>query len=78
MRNILGPSAVSLQQSKAPLPRVTERIRLHWYGKQELRPSRKLGHMNGTVDSVDDLDELLGEMISCEARWIDELTKEGK
>jgi 5-(carboxyamino)imidazole ribonucleotide synthase len=70
MLNILGPDSISATPESAMLPISSSRTNLHWYGKKEVRPQRKLGHLNGTVDSVQDLESLLKEMDNCYENWI--------
>jgi 5-(carboxyamino)imidazole ribonucleotide synthase len=40
MRNLIGPEGRAAWDSLAADPGVA----LHWYGKEEARPGRKLGH----------------------------------
>ncbi len=68
MLNVLGP------QNTKPvwrLPPITSRLHLHWYGKADLLPGRKLGHINGHVRSVQEFADLIEEMERCERGWID-------
>jgi 5-(carboxyamino)imidazole ribonucleotide synthase len=73
MLNLLGPAGISCEASKAPLPIAGPHSQLHWYGKKEIRPGRKLGHFNGTADSAEGLTDLLKELKSCEKQWIEAL-----
>lgn len=45
MYNLLGT------HSRAPSWTLPETVRLHWYGKLENRPGRKMGHLNGLGSS---------------------------
>jgi 5-(carboxyamino)imidazole ribonucleotide synthase len=75
MLNLLGPAGVSCEASQATLPVAGPHSQLHWYGKKDIRPGRKLGHINGTADSAESLSELLKELKSCEKQWIEALNK---
>ncbi len=50
MLNMLGPDGISVHVS-APLLAKTEGVALHWYDKAEVRPGRKMGHVNVWADS---------------------------
>jgi 5-(carboxyamino)imidazole ribonucleotide synthase len=73
MLNLLGPQGVSRQASQSPLPIAGPHSQLHWYGKKDIRPGRKLGHFNGTADSPDALSSLLSELRDRESAWIEKL-----
>ena len=73
MLNLLGPEKVDLRTAAPPLPVPGRSAFLHWYGKSEIRPGRKLGHLNGCAATVDDLDELTQELLECEKNWIETL-----
>jgi 5-(carboxyamino)imidazole ribonucleotide synthase len=73
MLNLLGPTGVSCEASKAFLPIAGPHSQLHWYGKKDIRPGRKLGHLNGTADSTESLAALLKELKTCEKKWIEAL-----
>jgi 5-(carboxyamino)imidazole ribonucleotide synthase len=76
MLNLLGPDTPAASQDQGtPLPAPTPRSQLHWYGKAELRPGRKLGHLNGTAESPEALASLIAELESSEARWLREMAK---
>jgi 5-(carboxyamino)imidazole ribonucleotide synthase len=73
MLNLLGPEGVFRSAAISPLPIAGPRSQLHWYGKKDIRPGRKLGHFNGTADSAENLSELLKELKESEAHWIAKL-----
>lgn len=73
MLNLLGPQGISRTSASSPLPIAGAHSQLHWYGKKEIRPGRKLGHINGTADSAEGLARLLKELKSCEKQWIEAL-----
>lgn len=70
MLNLLGPDGVSRTSASSPLPIAGAHSQLHWYGKKEIRPGRKLGHINGVADSAESLAQLLKELKECESDWI--------
>jgi len=72
MLNLLGPN---VEAKSAELPRVTARTHLHWYGKSELRAGRKLGHINGRVDTAEEVPSLVREIEACEKAWIERMDK---
>jgi 5-(carboxyamino)imidazole ribonucleotide synthase len=77
MLNLLGPEgmALSLAQSRDTLPfsRVPEPARLHWYGKSEIRPGRKVGHLNAATDDPKLIPELASQLDRAHAGWIRDL-----
>lgn len=75
MLNLLGPAGVALPATEAPLPRPSRHSSLHWYSKGEIRPGRKLGHLNGVAGSKGSLSALLKELKMCEDQWVKELRK---
>ncbi len=69
MLNILGPSEKTTAY-KLPIP--GPRSHLHWYGKKELSPGRKLGHVNGVVDSPAGVPSLLEELAAVDREWLNQ------
>mmetsp|Transcript_67002 Transcript_67002/g.187292 ORF Transcript_67002/g.187292 Transcript_67002/m.187292 type:complete len:590 (-) Transcript_67002:244-2013(-) len=69
MVNVLGaPSGTSedtLKSSNAALAMPTAAV--HWYGKVECRPGRKMGHINVTGSSHAEVDESLSDLLALEA-----------
>ena len=68
MLNLLGPDADSLRVGAIPQP--SGRVFSHGYGKSESRPRRKMGHLNGVADSVEEMNELLRELEACRNDWV--------
>lgn len=67
MLNILGPEGRS--GSIAP-PQLSEpNAWLHWYGKSECRPGRKLGHINYLATSIDELKERQTQLTKLLQTW---------
>jgi 5-(carboxyamino)imidazole ribonucleotide synthase len=75
MLNILGPDSISMSGTDAMMPEPGPRTHLHWYQKGEIRPRRKLGHFNGSVESVGEMDSLLSELDTCYQKWVQGLTQ---
>ncbi len=78
MVNLLGPDDLSLDDPDlhalfpAILPPAPEGFRLHWYGKTEVRPGRKLGHLNSSA-ATEDFAELRRRADDYLAQWQDAL-----
>jgi 5-(carboxyamino)imidazole ribonucleotide synthase len=64
MLNLLGPG-----EPPRLLPPLSSRVHLHWYGKRESRPGRKLGHLNGRAGSAAEVKGLVRELEACERIW---------
>ncbi len=76
MLNLLGPDLISFPGNSHLLPQPGVRTHLHWYGKSEIRPRRKLGHLNGNVFEKDQMKNLFKELESSRRKWMDDLTIE--
>ena len=57
MLNLIGPHGVTCRPSELP-PDPPEGLVLHWYGKSEIRPRRKVGHVNAAGDSPNEISGL--------------------
>jgi 5-(carboxyamino)imidazole ribonucleotide synthase len=75
MLNILGPDGIAAKADVALLPTAPPSLHLHWYDKEEIRPGRKLGHLNARANSVAELNALVDEMKSWQDRWIENLKR---
>lgn len=77
MVNFLGPDAevVDARASARIVPEHGPQSRVHWYRKAELRPGRKMGHVNGVVAEVSALPELLSELEAVKTSWLLEIRK---
>lgn len=62
MINLLGPGAAA-----APSPATG--VHVHWYGKTEVRPRRKMGHLNAVGRSISELSGLLSKLEACDKVW---------
>ncbi len=76
MINILGPEdfvgAVKAFTFASPLARV------YWYGKKEMRPGRKMGHINLWGERREDVEALLTQIQAQLNRWSDAYTAQGR
>ena len=72
MLNLLGSSHSNshIHTHSMTLPVPGPQTYLHWYGKKESKPGRKLGHLNGVAESVEELECVLKELESCEQNWL--------
>ncbi len=73
MRNLLGPDGVRAEARGLPLPPLSAGTHLHWYGKAETRPGRKLGHLNGVAASPAELDALAAALGGACDAWAEEI-----
>lgn len=69
MRNLLGPwTMTSKTTCPAPQEPPPEGTALTWYGKREVSPGRKMGHLTGRASSLPAATELLQAMAAYETR----------
>lgn len=73
MLNLLGPEGYAGSEDQGALPLPGPRSHLHWYGKREMKSGRKMGHLNGTIGSDEDIQALLGELDQCHQQWLAQL-----
>lgn len=70
MGNLIGPPGVTkpgtLFPQFSPLPKG---FVLHWYGKNEIRPGRKVGHINAAAKTREEFDQVVREMRSYVTSW---------
>lgn len=52
MGNLIGPPGVRALASKPVVDKDENGLRLHWYGKSELRAGRKMGHVNAVTENA--------------------------
>lgn len=72
MLNLLGPDGVDRKDPPAPPPPQGGAV-LHWYGKDRIRPGRKMGHLNVRAQDAFELEGKLATMRAYERRWIESL-----
>ena len=70
MLNLLGPPGVTLSEQDFTMPKAYPKVHVHWYGKTEIRPGRKLGHLNGTANSPEELADLLNHLQHYHDQWV--------
>jgi len=79
MLNLLGPDSVEIEADSGLAPQEEETfLKVHWYGKKEIRPRRKLGHINAISDNVADLDLLLTSLEKSHDHWVARLQSMSK
>jgi 5-(carboxyamino)imidazole ribonucleotide synthase len=65
MVNLIGPPGASRLSLPASLgPGI-----LHWYGKRDLRPGRKMGHLNGASESPEGLATIVNALEERRLKW---------
>jgi 5-(carboxyamino)imidazole ribonucleotide synthase len=71
MLNLLGPEGVQgrFKGLGSQLPRPPQGLTLHWYGKDDVFPGRKLGHVNVTAKSHAELQKRISELKEYEIHW---------
>lgn len=76
MRNILGPDGVTClnREISPPVPPID--TKLHWYGKVDIRPRRKLGHLNASAPTIAALPKIVEALEKAVVQW--EKTLDGK
>lgn len=70
MLNLLGPEGLSKKDGNSSMPQVSNDILLHWYEKSEIRPRRKLGHLNLVADSLEEFQRKLSRMEIFDQTWM--------
>jgi 5-(carboxyamino)imidazole ribonucleotide synthase len=70
MLNLLGPDGSRWENGRDVLPEPGLRTHVHWYSKTEIRPNRKVGHLNGAVESLKEMGSLLAELDRCHQEWL--------
>jgi 5-(carboxyamino)imidazole ribonucleotide synthase len=77
MLNLLGPEEIALsvpqRRDHLPFPEAPAPLVLHWYAKGEVRPRRKVGHLNGVVPGAGQIPELSRLFEDYQTRWTEKL-----
>lgn len=68
MRNLLGPPGYTGTPDYTP-HHLPDGAFFHWYGKKEVRPKRKIGHVNVRADSRAELDSLCERVDKWVRNW---------
>ncbi|MEQ1877049.1 MAG: 5-(carboxyamino)imidazole ribonucleotide synthase [Bdellovibrionia bacterium] len=70
MLNILGPDGIErLKDTPERRPKAPRLSALHWYEKEEIRPRRKLGHINVAAPTPEELQERMNEILRADREW---------
>lgn len=71
MLNLLGPQGVHLRTLTQPVfsPDMPPSAHLFWYGKAEIRPGRKLGHVNAVTYQSRDMPKLIRSLRTLDKKW---------
>lgn len=69
MRNVLGPKGVNTDDSLFPKPIPRSHSVLRWYDKKEVRPQRKIGHVNAVASFDDDVSVIENEVENIFLDW---------
>jgi 5-(carboxyamino)imidazole ribonucleotide synthase len=77
MRNLLGPPGVNRSRDRMILPTPAAKTFLHWYDKKEIRPGRKIGHLNGRADSANEIAALRATLEKSHDTWVNQVTAAG-
>ncbi len=77
MRNLLGPKGYTGSPDYTP-HNLPVGVAFHWYGKREVRPKRKIGHINLSAGSRAELDSLCERVDKWVREWETEWEKNPK
>jgi 5-(carboxyamino)imidazole ribonucleotide synthase len=77
MLNLLGPAGVS-GPAHGLAPKPVPGVFVHWYGKAELRPGRKMGHLNIFAGDQKEFEARVADMKRCHTNWTHEIEKQLK
>ncbi|MFZ9595919.1 MAG: 5-(carboxyamino)imidazole ribonucleotide synthase [Bdellovibrionia bacterium] len=78
MINLLGPESWAGPLEPVFWPKLAPQMNLHWYGKLESRPGRKLGHLNATASSPQQMLQTIQILRQWQARWLKTLAPQKK
>lgn len=70
MLNLLGPEGCFWEGAGFPLPQCPPGAFLHWYGKNAIKPKRKIGHINLVAADLGALTELRAKVEKNKSAWI--------
>ena len=66
MLNLITP----VGSRRTAIPEASHEVHLHWYGKREFIPGRKLGHLNAVASGKSSISLLFKQLMACEKEWI--------
>lgn len=69
MLNLLGPADADSASPPPPFPSLPPGAHLHWYGKDHVRPGRKMGHVNLAARDPETLVPLLAAVEHQRRAW---------
>jgi 5-(carboxyamino)imidazole ribonucleotide synthase len=79
MLNLLGPERVAValprRREELPFAPAPAPLKLHWYAKAEIRPWRKVGHVNAVADDPNRLPELERSLQNYHSAWAQSLPR---
>ncbi|OFY98552.1 MAG: hypothetical protein A2070_03625 [Bdellovibrionales bacterium GWC1_52_8] len=75
MINLIGPPELRKKVQAPALPSLVAGLHLHWYGKQELHPGRKMGHLNGSTEQPKKFKTLVAELEACKNCWLEQVRR---
>ncbi|MBC7692553.1 MAG: 5-(carboxyamino)imidazole ribonucleotide synthase [Methylotenera sp.] len=73
MLNLLGPGGVAVPSASVRLPTSTSESHFHWYGKNEIRSGRKMGHFNLTARTPAELQKSFQKIETLLQAWAKEI-----
>ncbi len=71
MRNLLGPDGLSADLPNEDLAKafsLSPDIHVHWYGKTELKPGRKMGHLNLVFEDKNQVQSKMASLVDAEQK----------
>ena len=69
MLNLIGPDSVTRMDSELARPDKVDGVDLYWYFKKEIRPGRKLGHLNAWANTEAELKKKIELMEEIDRNW---------
>jgi len=70
MLNLLGPEHPAKKDGIGGVPQVSKDLVLHWYEKGEIRPLRKLGHLNWVAEDEGEFQRKLAQAEDADHKWM--------
>ncbi len=75
MLNLLGPELTPSNTDAAFSWSQWNGFDVYWYGKKEVRPLRKMGHVNISAANEDDFNEMLKRLKEHHQKWIQDISR---
>jgi 5-(carboxyamino)imidazole ribonucleotide synthase len=70
MQNLLGPPEVSCLEEEVSPPFPLPSMHLYWYGKENVLPWRKLGHLNAVGTNPSEVEKILEDLKRVDEAWM--------